>query len=283
MAKKLGILVIHGMGNQGPDFAEPMIEELHGRIFGNAIDRDDSEVAWESAHWAKEIQDAQNGLWKDLSKDSRMSFTKLRQFVVSNLGDAIAYQRVPSQSGERISYYDKFHRAIHQSLVALREKLGNEDKPLIVIAHSLGSTMMSNYIWDRQKRKKPVKFNKTPFERMESMAGFITFGSTIPLFALAYRKRENFTFPPPRIATYFPNANEDQVKKAVKWLNFFDADDILGYPIRPLGPGYKMVQDIEINVGGILSSWNPLSHTQYWTDNDFTKPVSETIENILNS
>ena len=30
MENKLGILVIHGMGSQGSDFAEPMIKEVKG-------------------------------------------------------------------------------------------------------------------------------------------------------------------------------------------------------------------------------------------------------------
>ncbi len=60
-------------------------------------------------------------------------------------------------------------------------------------------------------------------------------------------------------------------------------DDILGYPLKPINPAYRRVvsRDITINVGGILSSWNPASHTKYWTDNDFTVPAAEFVGRLL--
>ncbi len=277
MPKKLGVLTVHGMGDQKPDYADPMIEELHNRIFGDSVSIEESDIAWEAGYWADDIQDEQDKLWKTLSKNPNMSYTKLRRFVISALGDAVGYQRVGSSNVGRTDYYGQFHQSIHASLRNLRQQLGDDDKPLIVIAHSLGSVIMSNYIWDAQKRK--VK--GTPFERMETLAGLITFGSTIPLFALAYNQRQNIQFPPENIENYFPDASSNGVKRAVKWINFFDADDVLGYPIRHLGPSYRIVEDREINVGGLLTFWNPFSHADYWTDNDFTVPVAEAIEGAL--
>ena len=155
MPKKLGVLTVHGMGDQKRDYADPMIEELHDRIFGGSVTIADSDIAWEAGYWAGEIQDDQNQLWRTLSRNPDMSYTKLRRFVISALGDAIGYQRVPSPPGVRTDYYEKFHRSINQSLASLRRQLGNADKPLIVIAHSLGSMILSNYIWDVQKGTGP--------------------------------------------------------------------------------------------------------------------------------
>ena len=275
--KKLGVLTVHGMGDQEPDYAAPMIEELHRRIFGDSVSIEDSDIAWEAGYWADDIQKEQDKLWKTLSKNPNMSYTKLRRFVVSALGDAVGYQRVGSSNGTRMDYYEKFHQSINESLQNLRGRLGDDDKPLIVIAHSLGSVIMSNYIWDVQKED--VK--GTPFERMETLAGFITFGSTIPLFALAYKQRQNILFPPKNIENYFPQMNRGKVKDVVKWINFFDADDVLGYPIGHLGPNYGIVEDREISVGGLLTFWNPFSHADYWTDNDFTVPVADAIEGVF--
>ena len=277
MPKELGVLTVHGMGEQKKDYANSMIEELHDQIFGDSVSIENSDIAWEAGYWADDIQGDQDQLWKTLSKNPNMSCTKLRRFVVSALGDAVGYQRVSSPDGGRKDYYEKFHQSINESLKNLRQKTGDDDKPLIVIAHSLGSVIMSNYIWDAQQGKVPG----TAFERMETLAGFITFGSTIPLFALAYNQRQNFQFPPDKIGDYFPNANPNRVRRAIKWINFFDADDVLGYPIRHLGPSYRMVQDKEVNVGGLLTFWNPFSHTGYWTDNDFTVPVAKAIGSVL--
>lgn len=64
-----------------------------------------------------------------------------------------------------------------------------------------------------------------------------------------------------------------------KWLNYYDPDDVLGYPLKPINAEYRKVvsKDIAINTGGILTSWNPMAHNGYWTDNDFTKPVAKYI------
>jgi hypothetical protein len=52
-----------------------------------------------------------------------------------------------------------------------------------------------------------------------------------------------------------------------QWTNLYDKDDVLSYPLQPLNNEYdRVVKDVEVNVGGLLSSWNPASHLEYWTD-----------------
>lgn len=51
----------------------------------------------------------------------------------------------------------------------------------------------------------------------------------------------------------------------------YDADDVLGYPLNIL-ESYAKAGFCEvklINAGGLLTSWNPLSHAKYWSDDDF--------------
>ena len=64
-----------------------------------------------------------------------------------------------------------------------------------------------------------------------------------------------------------------------RWINIFDHDDLLGWPLTPLGVDYDpdrrglsyadIVEDMQINAhGGVRGyfarSWNPFSHWQYW-------------------
>ncbi|HSX82661.1 MAG TPA: hypothetical protein VLQ80_29380 [Candidatus Saccharimonadia bacterium] len=42
-----------------------------------------------------------------------------------------------------------------------------------------------------------------------------------------------------------------------------------------------MSADLEINVGNLLTAWNPIAPTAYWTDNDFTKPVAQLIRDLV--
>ena len=66
------------------------------------------------------------------------------------------------------------------------------------------------------------------------------------------------------------------------WLNFYDKDDVIGYPLKTLNAAYgkAVTQDHEINAGGPATSWSPASHLEYWTDNDVTKPIAESLAQV---
>jgi hypothetical protein len=144
--------------------------------------------------------------------------------------------------------------------------------PLIILAHSLGGHVISNYIWDVQEADSG---ELSAFERMNTLSGIITFGCNIPLFTFAYDKVEPIKFPPSTLP--------DHLRTKAKWLNFYDPDDILAYPLKAINADCNetVAEDIAINVGGLFSSWNPMSHSAYWTDNSFTKPVSNFIASFL--
>ncbi|HUG89750.1 MAG TPA: hypothetical protein VML55_02890 [Planctomycetaceae bacterium] len=84
------------------------------------------------------------------------------------------------------------------------------------------------------------------------------------------------TFPPPALPP-------DLAATGTEWLNLYDPDDVLGYPLKPVNDAYAAVvtRDVEINAGGLLTSWNPASHDQYWTDKDLTAPAAEMIARFL--
>jgi hypothetical protein len=149
------------------------------------------------------------------------------------------------------------------------------DRPLVLLAHSLGGHIMSNYIWDRQKPGASPA-GTSSFRKLETLAGMITFGCNIPFFTFAYKKSD---IKPIR----FPGSKLPPVLDLLaRWKNYYDPDDILGYPLQPINQAYsKLVEDIPINVGGLFTSWNPTSHSKYWTDNDFTKPVAAFLKELL--
>lgn len=275
MAAKLGILVVHGMGSQkDPHFADEMTKEVNDRVkkLGFAPGAD---LAWQPVYWADILEPHETQLWNALKEDHKLSFEGPRKFILSNLGDAVAYQRQPDSAPD---VYQRIHTAVHECIVALHENLGQQDVPLIIMAHSLGSYILSNYIWDRQHHYEDTRYGQTAFERMETLASIITFGSNIAVFSLALAKYVGIGFPAAELSP--------ELKAAARWLNLFDPQDILAYPIKPLCAAYMknpQIQDIEINVGNLLTSWNPLSHDGYWTDNDFTERVAKQIAVVLSA
>jgi len=270
MEKKVGVLLVHGIGSVTDDFAHDTIQQIRERLSGRGLNRED--IAWQSVHWAPLLSARESQLWVDLSAEHDLNWAKLRKFFINALGTSTAYHSTRGQSGD---FYDRVHGLVHASIMELRGKLGGQDKPLVVMAHSLGSVIMSDYIWDRQTGKDEERFGVSSFERMETMAGLVTLGSNIPLFTLDCAEVASIEFPPPELPEKF--------RKRAKWLNLYDSDDVLGWPLKPLSPGYAeaVTEDMEVNVGNILPSWNPANHAGYWTDDSVIKPVSYLVASVL--
>jgi hypothetical protein len=262
---KLGVLIIHGMGSQRPGYSVPMKDELERNFPVNS-----PSIEWEEVLWSDTLETAEIALLDAMrSAPQPLNWPSLREFVVHSFGDALAYHH----HSESDSTYAKVHDIIRDAVDNLHSRL-DADAPVIVIAHSLGAHMMSNYIWDAQNGG-----SRSPIPNLLAM---ITFGCNIPLFSLD-----------------FPNSVAQPItlpaKPLARWFNFFDRDDVLGWPLRPLyeknlaqlnaeqRATVACIEDHEINVGSLTTSWNPMSHTGYWTDNDFTGPVIAYFLRVLDS
>lgn len=278
MPQKIAVAIIHGIGNQTSDFAEGMMAELRERftkaIAGQSSDPP-SELVMEPIYWAPELQAQETELWSRLRKGGDLDFLSLRQFMVNFAADAIAYQPAPKEK----QAYERIHARVAAGLNQLAISAG-PTAPLCLIAHSLGTVIASNYIYDLEKhaRKKLIskkvlnEMEDTPLERGETLANLYTFGSPIALWSLRYADfGRPIAVPSPKLRGHHP-----AVVPVTEWINFYDEDDVIGYPLRTLNDAYKTAvkEDICVNAGGWLSSWNPLSHNGYWTDNDVTKPIA---------
>lgn len=274
----LGLLIIHGMGAQSSDFADPLRASLT-----LALRADAARLAWQPVYWADVLGDRESSLWTTMSRATspsgeriRLDWREARSFIVHNFGDALAYHRDVARSA-----YDEVHTRISASIAALARMLP-ANAPVVVLAHSLGAHMMSNYIWDRQH----AASTPDPLAPLPTLAGFITFGCNIPLFSLSFPVARPFDFPGTGVTL-------PSLRSASRWLNFLDSDDVLGWPVRPLyeqnAPDLtpeqretvQRIEDHEIAVGGLGSSWNPASHGAYWDDDDFVAPVAAYLHRLL--
>jgi hypothetical protein len=271
MTKKLGVLIIHGMGSQTEGFEKGLKTELLDRVEG-----DPDDIAWEAVYWQDITEPLQLAYLERANRDADLDWHNTRTFVATALGDASAYQFTGTGGT-----YDRIHDRIRAKMRDLHvTELQSAEVPLVVLAHSLGGHMMSNYIWDMQPNldgevKAEWSKDLSPFERAETLAGFVTFGCNIPLFSFAYDEPTPISFPGSALS------NEDRARAA--WLNFYDRDDVLGWPLKPLSAGYADVvtDDIEISVGNWVTGATPLAHVGYWTDNSFTEPVAAFLSEFL--
>ena len=276
---KLGVLVLHGMGNQSADYADPMIEELQTRLRHEGANPD--HVAFQPVFWGHVLDGRENKLYRRMTVDHDLDYEALRKnIVIGGLGDALAYVGPATAMSDGNAIYKRVHAEIAAGLRSLREDLSDgDDAPLVIMAHSLGCAIACNYVWDHQNGKANTP-GTDPFSRAETLSGMITFGCNLPLFTLAYPP-ENVSpiaFPGSNARACFGGLPDAEVNPLLRWDNYFDSDDVLGFPLRPLNDRYAaaVTEDIQIQTGTIIGA-----HTDYWTDNNFTRPVARHLARLV--
>ena len=280
MTQKIAVVVIHGVGDQQPSFADEMIEALKHRFAthfpfserGAAAD----ELIFRPAFWADILSSNEKKLWNLVNPDANLDYVKLRKFIMNFAADAIAYQ--PGK--ERRQVYDAIHARMAAALADLaREEVAGPQAPLCVIGHSLGTIITHNFFYDRTRSagdSAEEALAATPLESGDTLALLYTLGSPLALWSLRYSFNDDYTplrFPGRAIPTLYPNVQPH-------WINFYDEDDVLAYPIRKLSTAHQemaaqgLLEDRPVNVGSVLASWNPMAHTAYDDDDDVLDPVA---------
>ncbi len=267
MAKKIAIITIHGMGDTDTNYYKSFEKKLR-RYVGKELW--DEEVHLESVYFQDLLQGHQEDFWEEIDDQYSLRWDFIRKFMLFSFSDAASIEHSLRNDLELyLGVHQKIATALDNSFI----ELGDEPKPVIVVAQSLGCEQITNYLWDAgvNKRFFAPPETGTPeqqsFRRLNSCCKFVTTGCNIPIFRAGLSERKIFKRP-----------NDD-----FYWDNYFDADDVLGYPIKILSDDFNVdwISDNKVSVGGFLAGWNPASHLKYWTDKDVLKPIADEITRIL--
>lgn len=267
MAKDFAIITIHGMGDTKKDYYKSFEKKLRNRV---GKDTWDSKVHLEHVYYQNLLQGEQEDYYEDSDDEHDLRWDILRKLMIFGFNDAAAIEHSLRKDGK---LYIDVHRRIATAFDNAYGKLGNQAKPVFVVAQSLGAQQVSNYLWDAKKNLRffsdqgPGDEEMRKFCRLNSCKQFITTGCNIPLFKAGLPDPKNF----------------DRPNLEFTWHNYFDADDVLGYPIRKIAPSFEVdwIEDHKVSVGGLFTGWNPASHTRYWTDKDVLNPIAKDIKAIL--
>ena len=277
--KKLAIGVIHGMGSQGATQPPSSDTLTFSKDLARLVERDvgkakfSTDVAWREIFWSDILQGRQVDYLKRIKR--RTDFDDVRKFVLCNLSDASAYRPT---AGNDVDTYGAIHQRVRDTIAELEADC-EPGAPLILLAHSLGAHILSNYIYVLSKDPGSVP---SGFQQMKRLMFFVTFGCNIPVFVFAYPAEE--VTPIARPGTELPPAQTMNPW----WYNFYDRDDVLGYPLKDIGPKYEALvnagelRDVSVNAGSPLISWTPLSHNAYWKDADVVDPIRRLVRTALN-
>ncbi|MDF0666351.1 MAG: hypothetical protein P0119_09835 [Nitrospira sp.] len=284
------IVVIHGIGDKCDGFSE----WLQGKIkseFANTVLRISSNKPPEDAiHfcealWYRVTQEDQDLLWDTvfpLMKTRSISKTELakspmsllrrlkymtffRKLVVNFQGDIIAYIGSPGANKYRL-IHDKIYQAFEACAKELFAKAATPQSPVLltVVGHSLGAVIASDILYDalvKRTRWWPPQLR---------LANMMSLGSPLALYKLRYgSETDSFT----KTITM-----QDQNGR---WINFYDPQDIVGYPLRGLNETYQnaVYHDKEISVGQWWNPWHfilrstPFNHNLYLKDRTVAKAI----------
>lgn len=120
------------------------------------------------------------------------------------------------------------------------------------ISHSLGTVIASDYVWEGQKAG-------NLFNKKLNVSNFFTMGSPLPLFSLQFGGPEMFNKP-------FAIQDADG-----RWINIYDNDDPIAYPLKCLNDAYDqtVLRDQEVSVG-LLG----IAHVNYWKSGEVARIIA---------
>ena len=272
MKKKLGVFLIRGAGKEGSKQQEKFVDKLNSLLHKSGVATEF--IHYEYANWYLPTQSNEEKLYdRFINSGLKIKAKSLRRFVLFLISDLVAYIGEPNKPS---TTYRQTHELIHKSILNLKDAL-EEGAPLIIIASSLSTEIISNYIWDRQHTEDPDPLGASPFERLETLTGIFMFGNNNPIFLSAYDidNAKPFQFPSEKLPS--------DLKDAAYWGNFYDKNDPMGYPLKPVNPNYDsmVTEDVQVNSGGILLSWNAGSHLGYWKTKKIMRKVAGYIKLVL--
>ena len=181
--------------------------------------------------------------------------------------------------GDAIAYVDEFDNGI-------RRKVWEQMSPDLLVAgaasppafsivgHSLGSVIAHDFVYALNTQPGKI-FDLSPdpqknvtlsaqqiLELQKAFTNLITFGSPIALFWMRRRDLWDKNF-----------ANlKNPVQGARHWLNFWDNEDIIAYPLRNFFTDGQ-IEDVRVETG-IMMPW---AHTAYWKNKALAQRVAEVL------
>lgn len=263
MAKKIVILTIPGIGTKGPKYSEKFEEDVL-RFSKNTIPKQNIVFIPTRPFNEVDVDKFQDLLFDRIKENHNIGgILSLRKLALEALGDAVAFEH---KANHPTSTYRKIHEYLKIKII---EANSYENAEIICVAASLGVHILSTYIWDVDNNRGIFEGNKDSDQikstyDLSNLKYLASIGCNIPLFVSGMPENE--------IKPFDKNKRDNNFN----WENYYDSDDILGWPLQSLCSDYKdLVKDIEINTGQYVGS-----HMRYWKDNDFTKPFTETLKQI---
>jgi len=187
--------------------------------------------------------------------------------VVVNIGYGSVRKELITSVSDVLIYESSFWRDRIRDTVRLAvEKYAAANDQVTVIAHSLGTVVSFDTLYYNSRHNPNWLMNQF------KPKNFYTMGSPIALFSLEMDDAIGNQKPRYVSAADQPADMGDIsfIQKDGEWINFFDAQDLIGYPLETLFKDKFSVMDQIVNTGFLPLS----SHLKYWENKDIAEKIS---------
>jgi hypothetical protein len=272
MNQKHTLFFIHGMGDNEPlkGFEQlwSEIRRAYGRRPGSSRDAFDAHFDPAFVDWHEVTRSAKLEVFRDafhgLDPQELRAVSLLhpiasaRTFMTFFLGDVVAYVAENDNN-------------IRRSIWASMRPRLRGDGSFSIVAHSLGSVIAFDFLFHLLALGQvfpPVTEPELDAPALQRrFHGLFTMGSPIGLFMLRNGALWRPGHPARDTPGMFSNIVNPITRGDQRWLNFWDPQDVIAYPLERLFASNpdnhgRALQDREVQTG-----WDPVSaHVNYWRD-----------------
>lgn len=213
----------------------------------------------------------------------QLLFVLRENIFLRGFGDAIYYC---SSEGE-----EDIRRVVYEQILRQVDEYASADEVrLHLVGHSLGVTVAHDMLYglfapdhvpDFVADEQGTPLGRALFEKWRSKAqrgelrlgSLVTMASQLPLFIM--RKRS-------LVKTLYENGLLDPAVIGIsttdtrtRWVNFYDVDDILGYPTRRLYEVCPALVEVQVDIADLPDR----AHIGYWADAKVIERAAELIAN----
>ena len=283
--RKAHIIFIHGIsdrvitGNYSGALAENIVSRIKQKISPDIMLED--YLTFENINYSEIGQAEEDYVYRAYLKDSgdeynildktieRLALGNLRKELITSISDVLAYESDFWREKIRDTVRDKITPFV------------GTDTMLTVVGHSLGSVVGFDTLYYN------CRHNDLWCNQAFKVHNFYTMGSPLALFTLEldnttgeqkprYIPLENM---PPEMDPRNTNPDLRFLDENGEWVNFYDAQDLIGYPLATLFKDKFFVQDHLIQTGT-----NPVTaHNKYWENDTIADQIANKVFSDMNT
>lgn len=272
------ILAAPGMGAVDERFAEPLFAALK-----ESLGSDWSRVHCGTFLCQSHLQMNIERVFEAMQKRD-MDFLRARKFMLYGLAESAAQLGDIEQRGGN---YDKTQQSIYATLEKAAAAV-SDNAPVILLSHSVGCSLLSNYLWDAQRPSVnhgvwrdggPRGVHKGSardlFLRLKTLSHWYTLGASLPLWCAGLPREQ------------IQAVTADTRGYNFRWKNFYHPDDLFGWPLKPLSPSYNQAVYRDYETQPLTawgeSHWGPqlVAHNGYWTSQLVREQLLEDVRDLL--